>query len=326
MKNIFIIIGLLTCSYLNANTTYYGDFRFRYEIENQELKSNPRDRQRIRARLGVKYILNDMEIGIRLASGANSLQSPHQTLGDNNTEDNAEFGLDKAFLKYKFGSSTLTLGKHSLNMWRQNEVLMDGDYSPEGISYSYTRYGIILNTGYYLLNEKGWYYGIGRDENLLTHQIVYKKKLNNLSSTFSYSNAILTNESYSIDSTLTLDINRVTNIYSTQFKLENHTLGFDYHLTDTNSNNSAFIAMFKTKLMGHSIGVWYYDIAENGVLSHEFTQDNFPKTNNGFSGYRFQVGFKLKNTISTDIRYYFQIMDSTKEKINRIQLNLNMKF
>lgn len=326
MKNIFIIIGLLICSYLNANTTYYGDFRFRYEIENQELKNNPRDRQRIRTRLGVKYILNDMEIGIRLASGANSLQSPHKTLGSNSTNDNADFGLDKAFLKYKFGSSTLTLGKHSLNMWRQNEVLMDGDYSPEGISFSYTRYGIILNTGYYLLNENNWDYGIGQDENLLTHQIVYKKLFNNLSSTFSYSNAILTNESYSIDSTLTLDNNIITNIFSTQFKIENHILGIDYHLTDANSNNSAFIAMFKTKLMGHSLGVWYYDIAEYGVLSHEFTQDNFPITNEGFSGYRFQVGFKLKNSIHTDIRYYFQTMDSNKEKINRIQLNLNVKF
>jgi hypothetical protein len=326
MNKLFIIIGLLICTSLNANTHYFGDFRFRYEIENQEFKDNPRDRQRIRARIGAKYNLNNLEVGIRLATGAGAIQSPHQTLGDNETTDNAEFGLDKAYLKYKFGSSTLTLGKNSINMWRQNEVLMDGDYSPEGISYSYTRFGLVLNAGYYLMKENSWDYGIGKDENLLTHQLLFSKKIKHLSTKLALTNAILTSEIMSIDSVSSLESTITSNIFSTQFKLENHILGFDYHLTDANLDNSAFIAMFKTKLWGHSLGVWYFDIAENGVISHNFTQDNFPKTDQGFSGFRFQIGFKLKDSINTDIRYYMQKMDSDKEKINRLQLNLNVKF
>ena len=83
--------------------------------------------------------------------------------------------------------------------------------------------------------------------------------------------------------------------------------------------------MFRTKLLGHSIGLWYYDIAENGILNHDFTQDNFPKTDEGFSGLRFQLGFTLCNNINTDFRYYMQTMDSNKNKINRVQLNLNVK-
>ena len=107
--------------------------------------------------------------------------------------------------------------------------------------------------------------------------------------------------------------------------MDNHRLGLDYHITDANENNSALVVMFQTKLLGHSIGIWYYDIAENGVISHGLTQDNFPITDDGFNGIRWQVGFKLFQNIKTDIRYYMQTMDADNNKINRIQLNLNVK-
>ena len=94
-----LILVLFICSFLSAETTYFSDFRYRYEIENDTLY-NYRDRQRIRARMGVKYILDGLEVGIRLATAGDAITSPHQTLGANGTEDNITFGLDRAFLKY----------------------------------------------------------------------------------------------------------------------------------------------------------------------------------------------------------------------------------
>ena len=328
MKTKIIILGLLISGFILAETTYFSDFRYRYEIENRDTEENARDRQRIRARMGVKYKLDDLEVGIRLASGANALTSPHQTLGDNDADDNANFGLDRAYLKCKLGSSKLTLGKAGVNLWRQNEILMDGDYSPEGVAYSYNRFGVTYNVGYYLLNENSWDYGIGQDENLLTNQLLYNMNFGEIHSTFSIINAILTSKVSSFKDTLeifNLEPTITSNSFSTQFKLNQHTFGFDYHITDASEDNTALVAIFKTKLLGHSIGLWYYDIAENGILNHDFTQDNFPKTDEGFSGLRFQVGFTLCNNINTDLRYYMQTMDSNKNKINRVQLNLNVK-
>lgn len=344
MKMKIILISILLIGTLVAETNYFSDFRYRYEIENRDSKENARDRQRIRARMGVKYKLDDLEVGIRLASGANSIQSPHQTLGDNDTDDNASFGLDLAYLKCSFGSSKFTFGKTGINLWRMNEILLDGDYSPEGVAYSYSRFGVIYNAGYYLLNENSFDYGLGQDENLITNQIMYSKDFGKIHSKFSIINATLTNEVSSIEDTLeifNLEPTIKSNSFSTQFKMDQHTLGFDYHITDASEENTAMVVMFRTKLMGHSLGLWYYDIAKNGVISPYFTQDNFPKTSEdekdgdgiktgnklkvGWSGLRFQIGFKLCENINTDVRYYMQTMDADKDKINRIQLNLNVK-
>ena len=327
MKTKIILLGLLIIGFVSAETNYFSDFRYRYEIENQTEKDNSRDRQRIRVRMGVKYQIEDLEVGIRIASGGNSIQSPHQTLGDNGTDDNASFGLDQAYLKCNFGSSTLTLGKSGINLWQQNEILIDGDYSPEGISYSYTRFGVTLNSGYYLLTEKNWDYGIGQDENLLTSQLIYGLDLGNISSKTSITNATMTTEVSSIVDSLeisNLEPTISSNSISTQFKMGNHTIGLDYHITDASNENTALVAMFRTKILDHSFGLWYYDVSEKGILSHDYTQDNFPITSAGFSGLRFQVGFKLCKSINTDVRYYMQTMDANNNKINRVQLNLNV--
>ena len=76
LNRIKLILGLIICSFLVAETTYFSDFRYRYEIENDTL-DNFRDRQRIRARMGVKYKLDGLEVGIRLATGGNAITSPH---------------------------------------------------------------------------------------------------------------------------------------------------------------------------------------------------------------------------------------------------------
>ena len=54
MKTKIIILGLLISGFISAETTYFSDFRYRYEIENRDTEENARDRQRIRARMGVK--------------------------------------------------------------------------------------------------------------------------------------------------------------------------------------------------------------------------------------------------------------------------------
>ena len=318
MNKEIIIIGILLLGVLTAETSYFGDFRYRYEIEQQDSEDELRDRQRIRARFGTKFIQEKLEVGLRFATSSGKLQSAHQTLGGIENNDNVDFGLDRAYLKWDFGSgSTLTMGKSAVNWWQQNEVILDGDFSPEGLAYSYKRGTVTLNLAQYVMSETD-FFGMFTDDALRMSQLVYGGELGGVNTTVALGNAALTYQ----DSAKT---ERSSNVLISQFNKGDFTLGIDYHVTDLDAENTALVAMLKTKLLGHSIGLWYYDVAENGVLSHDLTQDNFPITDSGWSGVRFQIGFMLCDVVKTDLRYYLQTIDTEEEKINRAQVNFNVK-
>ena len=318
MNKIIIIIGILLLGVLTAETSYFGDFRYRYEIEQQDFKDELRDRQRIRARFGAKFEQEKLEVGFRFATSSGKLQSAHQTLGGIENNDNTDFGLDVAYLKWDFGSgSTLTMGKSAVNWWQQNEVILDGDFSPEGLAYSYNRGALTLNLAQYVVSETN-FSGIFTDDALRMLQLVYGGEFAGVNTLVALGNAALTYQ----DSSKT---GRSSNVLISQFNKGDFTLGIDYHMTDSDAENTALVAMLKTKLLGHSVGLWYYDVAENSVLSHNLTQDNFPITNSGWSGVRFQIGFTLCDVVKTDLRYYMQTMDAEEDKINRAQVNFNVK-
>jgi hypothetical protein len=121
----------------------FGDFRMRYEVDDQDrgtTADRDRDRARLRVRFGFKHRTTDkISFGMRLATEADSLQSPHQTFGvADNATDNRDFGLDQAYIDIKWGKSGfLWMGKHSVSFWEQNEQFWDGDIHPEGAGIGY---------------------------------------------------------------------------------------------------------------------------------------------------------------------------------------------
>ncbi|MFQ5931046.1 MAG: putative porin, partial [Nitrospiraceae bacterium] len=176
--------------------TISSDFRYRYEIDRANDKTEDRDRSRIRFRLGFKYAWSDrVEFGARLRTGSNDPQSPHQTLGQfdtgetdtseegfltNKVTGNQLFGLDRAYIKAKWGAGGFGwLGKNQVALWQQYETYWDSDFQPEGAAVGYTmKLGnqgkLTLQGGYYYLTDNS-FSGVGEDDAIVPLQALYER-------------------------------------------------------------------------------------------------------------------------------------------------------
>jgi len=115
-----------------------ADLRYRYEDIDEEGRDN-RDRQRIRARIGIVGKPNDnTEIGFGIRTGGNDPRSGNVTLdGDSQSKDIA---LDLGYAKWSpTDYMTVTAGKMK-QPWTSNAIdyFWDGDYNPEGLAANFT--------------------------------------------------------------------------------------------------------------------------------------------------------------------------------------------
>ena len=130
-----------------GRTTLFGDVRYRHEgfyhqphAKGQDVTA--RNRERVRARLGVKVALTDeISATIRGASGnPNDPISTNETLTGDFTRKN--FNLDWGFLTFtpgqtfglRPGAVTINAGKFPLTMFRTDELVLDEDVTPEGLN------------------------------------------------------------------------------------------------------------------------------------------------------------------------------------------------
>lgn len=159
------------------NIKFYGDFRYRYEYIDWDTsagKNVDRDRNRIRARIGMKARVNDeFAFDLRVATGSSDPVSTNQTLG---AEDEKEFGsreiwLDRAYVTYTPASIeglTVLAGKFGTPFYRAggNQLIWDDDLNPEGVAVQYTRKlsdntSAFGNFGYMIVEEnKNGDYGL----------------------------------------------------------------------------------------------------------------------------------------------------------------------
>ena len=131
-------------------TTVFGDVRFRHEgfyhqphLQGQDVTA--RNRERVRARLGVRVAFSDeISATIRGASGnPNDPISHNETLTGNFTRKN--FNLDWGFLTFtpgrsfgiRPGAASITAGKFPLTMFRTDELVLDEDVAPEGLNETF---------------------------------------------------------------------------------------------------------------------------------------------------------------------------------------------
>jgi hypothetical protein len=128
-------------------TTVFGDVRYRHEGFYHQPRATgqvvtARNRERIRARLGVRVAFSDeLSATIRGASGSvNDPISTNETLTGDFTRKS--FNLDWAYLTFSPGKSfglrpgvaTLTAGKFPNPIFRVDELVFDEDLSAEGLS------------------------------------------------------------------------------------------------------------------------------------------------------------------------------------------------
>jgi hypothetical protein len=133
----------------------FGDFRYRHEEINDTGSSESsnagpfvqRERDRIRARLGLKAKINEeFDTVFRLATGSSDTPtSGNQTLGDSASDSfsHKEIWLDWAYFDWH-PESTKGLNVYGGKMKQpfytvgDNELVWDGDVSPEGIVAKYS--------------------------------------------------------------------------------------------------------------------------------------------------------------------------------------------
>ncbi|MCM8771561.1 MAG: putative porin [Candidatus Omnitrophica bacterium] len=136
------------------NTKFSGDLRVRYQYDDiLEGSTDPdRCRGRIRARWGFKTdILENTEVGLRLASGVGEQTSTNQTLEDSFSQK--AIWIDRAYVKHKINNFNILAGKIE-NPFYCSDVIWDSDINPEGIALTFnSKEGFFLNLGYFFLDE-----------------------------------------------------------------------------------------------------------------------------------------------------------------------------
>ncbi len=150
--------------------TLFGDFRYRHEAisePHRETARPDRERERIRARLGLKARVNDeVDLTFRIATGnTTDPVSTNQTLGGNFTKKAVV--LDQAFFDYhpdalrEAGVPTHLLGGKMPTPFIApggSDLLWDGDLTPEGGALKLApRLGdaaeLLVNLGGFVVNE-----------------------------------------------------------------------------------------------------------------------------------------------------------------------------
>jgi hypothetical protein len=135
-----------------------GDLRYRHEyigteriVDESVEDAEDRNRQRIRARLGVDAKVTDnVKATLQFATGGEDPRSSNQTLGG--TSSRKSIGLDLAYADWGFtqGGNVL-LGKQPNPVFRPGQSLFfDGDVNPEGAAVKLER-GMLFGTAY------GWW-------------------------------------------------------------------------------------------------------------------------------------------------------------------------
>jgi len=120
------------------SVTVKGDLRYRVENIDEDGKPS-RQRDRIRARLGVDGKVNDnVKAGVELSTGDSDPISGNKSLGDSFAKK--DMGLSLAYVDWTVAEGvTLTGGKMKNPFVCVSDLLWDGDLNPEGAAVSAAR-------------------------------------------------------------------------------------------------------------------------------------------------------------------------------------------
>ena len=297
-------------------------------------------------------------MGLRFATRADALQSPHQDLAIA-AGNSDEFGVDRAYIETKWGKGGfLWAGKHGISFWEQNEQFWDGDIQPEGVGVGYKLglggdASLLLQSTFTYIVEEGWgdtnNNAVGDDDTAYSLQAVLTK---------GGATAAIGRLAVQDDDRPNLPGGSADYyIASVQFKTKTALpikLGADLLWSDgAHRNGSAndatgsangdedqgYVLNASTKKGNWSFQFKHYDIETDSVpLAGQVAQDNFRFSSN-FDGQRYQVGYNFGNGVSMDGRVYDQNQKRSdltipannswtmgSEDNTRYQVNLNAKF
>lgn len=338
---------------------FYGDFRFRIEMDRNSKKTNgdlrdDRDRLRYRFRYGFKYKADDhFEFGGRLRTGnVKNQQSPHVTIGKEFQSD--AFSLDKAYMKAKTnGGLWAWVGKNNMPFWEKKGFLWNGDINPEGVAVGGKfkmgeNADLVPVLGYFILGHSGKKFG--SDNRLAVAQLKCDGKFgeNELNISTGYINGILIPNTPDLTGYYFLDYG----IWATslQFKLKNAglTIALDYfqNLFDYEGNpdmadvyedqKTGYVASLLYNIKKFQFGYYYAHIEKYAVIDY-LAQDDWVRWGNNdytrssnFGGHEFRVKYKVTDKVNTVFRAYLVegLVTTGKalETGTRVRLDFNIKF
>ncbi|MHC5165714.1 MAG: putative porin, partial [Planctomycetota bacterium] len=141
---------------------FYGDFRYRYEYRDRDWKSGSTDRHRVRARVGLKYDINDIATAEFFDDDGDTIGgdyvSGNKTLGDYWASKN--LWVDRAYVAYNpnwADGITALFGKMGNPFYKagKNQLIWDGDLNPEGIALQYKTGNLFVNSMFGMVQENG---------------------------------------------------------------------------------------------------------------------------------------------------------------------------
>ncbi|RJP57270.1 MAG: hypothetical protein C4541_10445 [Candidatus Auribacter fodinae] len=348
-------------------TKIKGDFRYRHELINDEhlnRSNTTRNRQRIRARVGVFSEVNECtDFGFQLASGSEDPVSSNQTL-DNYFESKDVF-IDLAYLDWHPEQimNLNTKGMHAIagkmkNPFHtplENQLIWDGDLRPEGGAVKYkTELGpvtVFANGGGFWLDE------ISREADVslwgaqggIEFKVMDGVKIVGGCSYYDYQglteNALYADDSFgnSVDDII-LASGAVTDGYAVDYNLlegfwEIHFKALDLPVvvcgdyvtnTATDHDESGMLHGIKineTKKPGDWELSYDYRRLEADAVFGAFTDSDFIGGGTDGKGHRFGVGYQLaKNTKLASSLFVNRPRLDDEYSYYRWQLDLNLKF
>ncbi|HEY3174806.1 MAG TPA: putative porin [Candidatus Polarisedimenticolia bacterium] len=162
----------------------FGDFRFRLESDWDSQtpagdERPDRNRARVRARLGFRYEPTaGINLALRVRTGKQaSQQSPFITVldSDNGSVAENDYFWDEWYLFLKKRGAWTTLGRDTFPFWKQNEMVLDDDFTLAGVSGGYRSERdanhVEITAGHFSLPD-GMTRAIG---NLAAAQLVYSR-------------------------------------------------------------------------------------------------------------------------------------------------------
>tara|TARA_R110001583_G_scaffold7879_4_gene38502 strand:+ start:3374 stop:4462 length:1089 start_codon:yes stop_codon:yes gene_type:complete len=326
----------------------FGDMRIRAERDDSEkADGSERDRERLRyrARLGIKYAMDDNWTGkMRIATNSSSLNSPHvnfstvkinddgKAIGDTN---DADIGFDQAYIAYS-GVDNLTLiaGKTPLNFANSTEVFWDADINPEALAAVYKTGNFTFNAAYATIVEGNW----NDDIDAVFAQGVYKSNFNQGKLTLALGGA-------SVDSGKVFNAETYT-MAMLDWKMSKLRFIAEYIDSDADIEDTAYTLQARYSL-GDGWGVrayWFHVEAFSTIGDGTVSQDDFPNPGStgvsNYDGYRLQLDYKVNPKLAVDLRLFNMkrledkstLPSSVSDAIfnenerSRLQLNVNYKF
>ncbi len=366
---VFQISLLAQSDSIQSHINFEGDFRFRIEHDWDVRQpdgtfKDDRSRLRYRFRFGGTYSKKWYETGFRLRTGnPRKQQDPQLTIGNSFQEfGTLLIGLEKAYFKSNFKSTTFWIGKNTFPFKKNNELFWSDNVFPDGafigqgfkinvpiIDSVNLKIGhFIMSASGKLFNEDSYFQGYQTYFSLLNHRLELFPSLYIFKNIPHIPDGF---ETFKLDYTILHGGSHIKLLTSKPLHFE-----FDYYYNlHENQNNDSIPVKFRDQNTGFVAGLKYGKLAEKGnwlinityawlqkyaaidfMAQNDWARWDYSSYNSpdgrltNFNGVEVVLGYKINQRINLVTKCYFVeqlvALGSVKETNNRIRFDLDIKF